>query len=122
MVSTAGVDFKVYIDEEEIGSVPDPGLDLTSAAGDWIVVGTRDSQTNRFKMFSNAIDEVRISGEALSCGDFLIPCEITDTGVPGDYNESGSVDTADYTTWRDMLGQNVTPGTGPDGVQDGTID
>jgi hypothetical protein len=41
-------------------------------------------------------------------------------GVPGDYNGNGVVDAADYTFWRDRLGQNVTlPNSNPadiDGV------
>ena len=121
---TTAAEFRLYFDGELVATKADVpgGLDLPSIAGHKIVVGTRDSYGNHYRMYSNAIDEIRISDEALSCGDFLNPCEITVTGVPGDYNESGSVDTADYTTWRDMLGQNVTPGTGPDGVQDGTID
>ncbi len=41
--------------------------------------------------------------------------------VPGDYNNNGTVDTADYTVWQDTMGQNVTPGTGADGVPDGII-
>jgi len=42
-------------------------------------------------------------------------------GVPGDYNNNGTVDAADYTLWQDTLGQNVTAGTGADGVPDGII-
>ena len=39
-------------------------------------------------------------------------------GVPGDYNEDDKVDAADYTSWRDNLGKNITlpnedPGTTP---------
>ncbi len=39
-------------------------------------------------------------------------------GVPGDYNEDDTVDAADYTSWRDNLGKNITlpnedPGTTP---------
>lgn len=32
----------------------------------------------------------------------------TSIGVPGDYNEDGVVDAADYTVWRDHLNQSVT--------------
>ena len=32
---------------------------------------------------------------------------IGEMGVPGDYNENNVVDAADYTVWRDKLGQNV---------------
>ena len=31
---------------------------------------------------------------------------VTTAGVPGDYNKNGVVDAADYTIWRDHLGQN----------------
>lgn len=40
----------------------------------------------------------------------------------GDYNGDLTVDAADYTVWRDTLGQNVEPGSGADGEPDGTID
>jgi hypothetical protein len=39
----------------------------------------------------------------------------------GDYNGDGVVDAADYTVWRDTLGQSVPNGTGADGNADGTI-
>ena len=48
---------------------------------------------------------------------------ITPPGVPGDYNGNGVVDAADYTVWRDHLGQ-----TSPDytlqneGMSTGTVD
>jgi hypothetical protein len=38
-----------------------------------------------------------------------------------DYNHNGLVDAADYTIWRDTLGQNVTGGSGADGDRDGTV-
>jgi len=42
--------------------------------------------------------------------------------LPGDYDHDGLVDAADYTVWRDRLGQtSVTPYTGPDGDGDGQI-
>jgi hypothetical protein len=46
----------------------------------------------------------------------------------GDYNEDGTVDAADYTLWRDTLGQEPTVGTqvrrgsGADGNRNGVID
>jgi hypothetical protein len=43
-------------------------------------------------------------------------------GIRGDYNRDGTVDAADYTVWRNTLGQNVTSGTGADGNVDGTVD
>src|SRR5258708_8838546 len=40
----------------------------------------------------------------------------------GDYNHNGKVDAADYTLWRDTLGQTVSNGTGADGNGNGKID
>jgi autotransporter-associated beta strand protein len=42
--------------------------------------------------------------------------------IPGDYNGDGTVNTADYTMWRSLLGNSVTPGTKADGNGDGVID
>jgi hypothetical protein len=42
-------------------------------------------------------------------------------GVQGDYNRDGTVNAADYTTWRNSLDQNVAKGTGADGDGSGTI-
>ena len=38
--------------------------------------------------------------------------------LPGDYNRNGTVDAADYTVWRDTLGQSVAPSSGADGNGD----
>jgi pimeloyl-ACP methyl ester carboxylesterase len=40
----------------------------------------------------------------------------------GDYNLNGAVDAADYTVWRDSLGQAVAAFTGADGNGTGTVD
>ncbi len=45
------------------------------------------------------------------------------TVVSGDYNRDGRVDAADYTVWRDTLGESVDwRGSGADGDLSGTID
>ena len=44
-------------------------------------------------------------------------------GVPGDYNDDGTVDAADYTVFRDNLGQNVTlPNENPAAATPGVVD
>ncbi len=40
----------------------------------------------------------------------------------GDYNRNGTVDAADYTTWRDSVGDIVTPGTGADANFNGFVE
>jgi hypothetical protein len=42
--------------------------------------------------------------------------------LAGDYNGNGVVDAADYTVWRDALGQHVLNFSGADGDGDGVID
>jgi hypothetical protein len=44
------------------------------------------------------------------------------TLLSADYNQNGIVDGADYTVWRDSIGQFVLPATGADGNGDGIID
>ena len=48
---------------------------------------------------------------------------VTPPGVPGDYNNNGIVDAADYTVWRDHLGQNSPAYTLPNEASStGTVD
>jgi hypothetical protein len=41
--------------------------------------------------------------------------------APGDYNDDGTIDAADYVVWRKTLGQTVALGTGADGDGNGVI-
>jgi hypothetical protein len=43
-------------------------------------------------------------------------------GLTGDYNHDGSVDGADYVSWRNTRGQSVPNGTGADGDENGIVD
>jgi hypothetical protein len=43
-------------------------------------------------------------------------------GVLGDYNDDGVVDTADYTLWRNTMGEDVADYSGADGNGNGMID
>jgi hypothetical protein len=47
--------------------------------------------------------------------------EAAPPGLPGDYNQNGSVDAADYTVWRDNLGGTTLANEG-DGISPGMID
>jgi hypothetical protein len=50
---------------------------------------------------------------------FLLPAPV---GVPGDFNQNNTVDTADFVAWRNTLGLNVPPFTGADGSGNGVVD
>jgi hypothetical protein len=59
-----------------------------------------------------------VPGKSIKAGQI-----VSAMGVPGDYNNNGVVDAADYTVWRDHLGQtfqlnNENPGDGNPGVVD----
>ncbi|QDU54245.1 hypothetical protein [Aeoliella mucimassa] len=45
----------------------------------------------------------------------------TNPVIPGDYDRSGTVDLADYATWKASFGQSAPPGSGADGSLDGTV-
>ena len=53
---------------------------------------------------------------------FFDDLTITAPGIPGDYNNNGSVDSADYVSWRATLGQTVPSSSGADGDNNGQID
>jgi T5SS/PEP-CTERM-associated repeat protein len=47
---------------------------------------------------------------------------VVSAGLAGDYNGNGIVDAADYTVWRDTLGNAVAASSGADGNANGVID
>jgi prepilin-type N-terminal cleavage/methylation domain-containing protein len=51
-----------------------------------------------------------------------IDFSIGDASLPGDYDGSGTVDTADYEAWQADFGTSLSPGTGSDGNGDGIVD
>jgi serralysin len=66
---------------------------------------------------------VRITGAADAVQ--LYQLEMSALGMvmlPGDYNGDETVDAADYTVWRDSLGDSVSPYSGADGSGNGLID
>jgi hypothetical protein len=52
---------------------------------------------------------------------FIRSLEIDGPGVPGDYNNDGIVDAADYTVWRDHLGTNFSLPNEVTGVTPGMV-
>jgi hypothetical protein len=76
--------------------------------------GTHPSQSGREKVATMLLDYVLDS-------PFARPWFLA--AVPGDYNQNGVVDAADYTVWRDRLGQmnslrNEDPGAATPGLVD----
>lgn len=55
-------------------------------------------------------------------GDSALVGDVGATSLTGDYNGDTIVDAADYTIWRDTLGDTVTAGEGADGNGNGIID
>lgn len=64
---------------------------------------------------------VTSTSQGVQNGMVTIPVSFT-VVLPGDYDGSGVVDAADYSIWRDTLGQTVANGSAADGDRDGTID
>lgn len=61
-------------------------------------------------------------GGGISDGDAQFDWVEIMVGVPaGDYNEDGVIDAADYTVWRDTMGQAVDAWEGADGDGDGMV-
>jgi hypothetical protein len=54
-------------------------------------------------------------------GIYGLAAIVTETPVPGDYNGDGNVNAADYTTWRNALGQMITLQNEGAGVTPGEV-
>lgn len=115
-------------------------LDLTGVAAGWhrlsidynpttgTVVAKYDDQTFNFNTatglaanfyagYRENLPSTGSAGRPATFDLYLAPAS-----VPGDYNGDGSVTSADYTTWKNAFGTNVTPGTGADGNNNGVVD
>jgi len=82
-------------------------------------------ENGNFVIEMEQFDYFGLYGSKIGDMDIMIDNIVISTGtvvtVEGDYNGNGVVDAADYTVYRDTLGDSVTPGTGADGDGDGTI-
>ncbi|TWT37420.1 PEP-CTERM motif protein [Posidoniimonas corsicana] len=93
--------------------------------------GVDFTQTLDIVTSADGFDSLRIGGpsNSSSAGGGVvfdnISLTLVDVDAPsliGDYNGDGTVDAADYTVWRDTLGDSVTAGEGADGNNNGVID
>jgi hypothetical protein len=92
--------------------------------GQWVpATGLADGQY-WLEVFVDPYDQIEESDETNNVTQILVNLQVPEpTILAGDYNRDGAVDAADYTVWRDTLGQNVLSqqGKGADGDASGTI-
>jgi hypothetical protein len=111
LITSVGGDVTISLDKNYVasllGQASHLGLRLTSATTGPVV--------------DIAAMEYPLRDPATLIVKYFVP-----VALAGDYNDDGVVDAADYTVWRDSLGQSQTglpaDGTGPQGVPDGIVD
>jgi hypothetical protein len=92
--------FRIYVDGVERGSTTVSASEDYTAPQQTFSIGGARSGTNPILggNFFGYIDEVRLSDTALTPDKFLNGPLVV--GTPGDYNNNGVVDAADYVLWR----------------------
>jgi fructan beta-fructosidase len=81
------------------------------------------SRAGDHRTFRGLIDEVQLSKGVIPSSLWLGLVSGANTALQGDYNGDNIVDAADYTVWRDNLGQNVSlPGENPAAATPGLVD
>jgi predicted outer membrane repeat protein len=85
-----------------------------------VVTGTPLGYDQRGNPFSRAVDGNADGVARIDMGAY--ESQGVPSFAPGDYNQNGFVDAADFTKWRDTLGQHVTPIAGADGDGSGIVD
>lgn len=87
---------------------------------EWDLSALAEAQRLHFNLTSSDVGLFGMNTPAyFAIDDLLIESEST----PGDYNFDGTVDLADYTVWRNLLGSPVAmSGFGPDGNANGLVD
>ncbi|TWT90756.1 hypothetical protein Mal64_11530 [Pseudobythopirellula maris] len=96
-----------------------PGSPALDAGDSSLVVGTGvyDQRGEPFVRIADGNDPDDV---VIDIGAY--EAQATPEAAPGDYNRNGVVDAADFTVWRDALGQTgLTPLTGADGDGDGQV-
>jgi hypothetical protein len=103
------VDHALYQGDNGYGADPHPDW-----SNSW-TIGRGQFNGSPADFYQGVIDEVRLSNTALSPTNFLFAPAVDP--IAGDYNNNGTVDTADYVVWRDnqngaaTLPHDTTPGT-----------
>jgi Concanavalin A-like lectin/glucanases superfamily/Dockerin type I domain len=131
-VAFSGNTVKLYVNGSAVATNTSVTMDPHQVRANYALLG-RGLAGNGFH---GMVDMLRVYSDARTASEILTDVRATYPGyvpgsdappdvapfVPGDFNRDGIVDAADYTLWRDQLGQIVIPGTSVDGTGDGTVD
>jgi hypothetical protein len=123
----SGTEFLFTLDSPESYSMQfirlSDGAPLLSHSGSLENTGSGAIDSLEIAIFGNGSGNGMLGGAGRATGErefFFNDLQVT-APLTGDYNHNGVVDAADYTVWRDTLGQSVPAGTGADGSGDGTV-
>ena len=131
LVST--IDFTATLDLDQIIAAGDTTiLNTTASTFSNLAAGASQSLTAAFdtsmigdfaSTYTFKLSDEDVPG-ATTQTDLVLTLlgKVVSASLLGDYNGDGFVDAADYTVWRDTLGQTVTNGSGADGSSNGTVD
>lgn len=106
------------------GNDLDTQLIVYSNTGQLIVIGSDSvGDKNAQATFISAADGpyfVQVVAES-GAGEYIVEVQIEDVVLLGDFNRNGVVDSADYTVWRDTLGQLTSPYSSADADGNGVV-
>jgi hypothetical protein len=88
-----------------------PGTDYTSStnAGGIKIGGSFPDNSQEQNPFNGRTDELMFFNKTLSAAEVLAQFQLV-SDIPGDFNQDGTVNAADYTVWRNGLGTAYTAG------------
>lgn len=128
--TTSGAVFRFTLESPESYTIEllplGGGAPLYSAGGDLASTGTGSIDTLEVVMFGNGSGNGMTGASGLPTGEreFFFDQLLLDNPPmfpSGDFNRNGTVDSADYSIWRDMLDMTVANGDGADGNWDGIV-
>lgn len=91
--------------------------------GQWVEVTGLPDGEYWLEVTVDPLNRLAESNEANNTTRIKVTLFIPDPLIhPGDYNDDGTVDAADYVVWRRKLGQTATPGTSADGDGNGVVE
>ena len=110
-VAFNGTEAYLYVDGEQMASRSYTAIP-NALAGKNYRLGFGQADNDSLSYFHGEIRDAKIMDRMI----------LPDAVLTGDYNDDGIVNLADYTVWRDTLGQTVVMGSGADGDNSGQID